>query len=255
MSVLGRRVVFVFVCLAGLFPALARAQQPGPGAPLPLALDLAKVPIGTQAEYAASMGSLPPMSIHVALVGRQASAATVEMTAEGGMAAMAGGKVVMSSVLESGKGDPEVKKMVMQVGANEPMEMPPELAHANKFKKPDPKTLVGPEKIKVKAGSFKTKHYRDKTPAGDAVDYWVSESAPPLGLVKMQAETKNAAAAAGAAAAGMAGTVTMELTSLGKDAKPVITKAPKPFDVGKLRQQVSPPGPGPSAPAPAPPAK
>ena len=60
------------------------------------------------------------------------------------------------------------------------MEMPSELAQGNQFKRPEAKNLVGEETIKVKAGSFKSKHYREKSPAGDKIDYWVSESAPPI---------------------------------------------------------------------------
>ena len=71
--------------------------------------------------------------------------------------------------------------MVMQIGAGDPMEMPVEMTGSKPFTKPNPKTLVGSETIKVAAGSFKTKHYRDKTPQGDKIDFWVSESVPPLG--------------------------------------------------------------------------
>lgn len=242
MSVLTRRSSFVLACVAGLAPALAHAQQPGPGAPLPIAVDLAKAPIGSRAEYTATMGSLPPMTIQLSLVGRAGRSVTIEMSAEGGMAAMAGGKVVMSSVVETDRaGNPDVKKLVMQVGPRDPMEMPAEMSHANKFKKLDSKTLVGTETLKVKAGSFKTKHYRDKAPSGDVVDYWVSPSAPPIGLVKMQAETKNAAAAAGAGAMAI-GSITMELAALSKDAKPTITKAARPFDIEKLKQEMMPGG-------------
>src|SRR5262245_37029274 len=122
MSASARRSLFVLACVASLAPAVARAQQPGPGAPMPLAVDLAKVPIGSQADYSATMGSWPPMNIRLALVGRAASSSTVEMSAEGGMMAMMGGKMVVNSVIETdkGKGEPQVKKVVMQVGTNDP---------------------------------------------------------------------------------------------------------------------------------------
>ena len=84
-----------------------------------------------------------------------------------------------------------MKKMVMQLGAGDPMDMPVEMSGSKPFTKPNPKTLVGSETIKVAAGSFKTKHYRDKTPQGDKIDFWVSDSAPPLGLVKVELEQKN----------------------------------------------------------------
>ena len=102
----------------------------------------------------------------------------------------AAGKMVMQMTLAPGT-EGAVKKMVMQLGAGDPMDMPVELSGSKPFTKPNPKTLVGSETIKVAAGSFKTKHYRDKTPQGDKIDFWVSESAPPLGLVKIELEQKN----------------------------------------------------------------
>jgi hypothetical protein len=255
MSRFARGSLVVLACAVVLGSAPARAQQPGTAAPMPLAVDLGKVAVGSQAEYAATMGQFPPMTIHLMLASRAGSEVTLEMSAEGGMMAMAGGKVVVNSIFSNEpKSEPTVKKVVMQVGENDPMEMPSELAHAGQFKKPDPKTLVGPETIKVKAGSFKTKHYREKTPAGDNVDYWVSESVPPIGLVKMRAETKAATAAAGAGGPGGIGPMTMELVAQGKGAKPSITKPAKPFDPNKFRQQVTggigapPPGPAGASP-------
>ena len=248
MSRFVRLSLLLVACAA---PVVARAQQPGTGAPMPLAVDLAKVTVGSEANYVTSLGQWPPMNVRLALVNRTGSAATLEMSAQGGMMSMAGGKVVVDTVFTSeGKAETVIQKLIMQIGANDPMEMPSELSKVSQFKKPDPKTLVGAETVKVKAGSFKAKHYRDKTPAGDRIDYWVSEGAPPLGLVKMQAETKKAAEAQGTPAPGMADSVTMELVGLGKDAKPEITKVPKPFDAGKFRQQMMS---GAGGPAPAPP--
>ena len=45
----------------------------------------------------------------------------------------------------------------MQIGSNDPMEVPVQMAGQTQFTKPDPKTLVGSETVKVSAGSFKTK--------------------------------------------------------------------------------------------------
>ncbi len=158
---------------------------------MPLAVDLAKVPVGTWAEYAVTLGQMAPMTSRMALVAKAADGNTIETTIEGGMMAMAGGKVVTDMVLVPNKEKGgTVKKMVFQMGANDPMEMPIADGGTQKFAKPDPKTLVGAETIKVKAGSFKTKHYRDKTPSGDTVDYWIDEHVMPIGLVKLEGEQK-----------------------------------------------------------------
>jgi hypothetical protein len=208
---------------------VAFAQQPGQGPPMPLALDLAKVPAGSWAEYSMVMGQMPPMKTRMALVAKSPTANVVETTVEGGMMAMAGGKMTMQMTLAPGQ-EGSIKKMIMQVGTSDPMEMPPEMTDKKAFTKPNPKTLVGSETLKVPTGSFKTKHYRDKTPQGDTIDYWVSESVPPLGLVKIVVDQKSNAQ--------IKGKLTFELSATGKDAKQTITKAPKPFDQAALMQQM-----------------
>jgi hypothetical protein len=226
----------------------AFAQAPGQGPPMPLGIDLAKVPVGAWAEYAITLGQMAPMTSRMALVGKGADGNTVETTIEGGMMAMAGGKVVTDMVLVPNKEKGgTVKKMVLQMGANDPMEMPIGDVGSQKFAKPDPKTLVGPETVKVQAGTFKTKHYRDKTPAGDVVDYWIDDHVPPIGLVKLEGEQKQNQM--------IKGPIRFELTATGKGAKHLITKPAKPFDPAALGQQAA-PGPAPAAPPPgaAPPA-
>jgi hypothetical protein len=208
---------------------VAFAQSPaGQGPPMPMAMDLAKVPAGSWADYTMTMGTLPPMKMRMALVSKGATANIVETSVEGGMMAAAG-KVVMQMTLAPGN-EGTTKKMVMQIGASDPMEMPSALSDAKAFTKPNPKTLVGSETVKVPAGSFKTKHYRDKTPQGDKLDFWVSDSVPPLGLVKIEVEQKNNPQ--------IKGKLLFELTGSGKDAKPLVTKPPKPYDQAVLMQQM-----------------
>jgi hypothetical protein len=152
------------------------------------------------------------------------------MTAEGGPMAAMGGKMVMRMVLvpDPIKADKPVKEMVMQMGDKDPMQLPLNMPGmpAQKFQKPDPKKLVGKESIKVAGGTFKASHYRETTDSG-TIDSWVSTEAPPLGMIKVATTPK-------AGATGPGGQplppVTMELSARGKDAKPSITKAPKPFD-------------------------
>ncbi len=225
----------------------AHAQAPGQGPPMPMALDLAKVAAGSWADYSMAMGQLPAMKMRMALVGKTADAHVVETIVEGGMMAAAG-KMVMQMTLAPGP-EAKPKKMVMQLGAGDPMEMPLEMSGGKPFTKPNPKNLIGSESIKTAAGSFKTKHYRDKTPQGDKVDYWVSESVPPFGLVKVEVEQKNNPQ--------IKGKLMFELAAQGKDAKPSITKPVKPFDQAALMQQMMAAsgagGGGKPAPAPAPP--
>ncbi len=246
------------LCVLGLAvaaPAVAYAQAPGQGPPMPIATDLAKVPVGSWADYSMVMGQLAPMKMRMALVAKSPAGNTMETTVEGGMMATAG-KMVMHMELGPGA-EASVKKVVMQIGGGDPMELPVEMTGNKPFTRPNPKSQVGSETLKVAGGSFKTKHYRDKTPQGDKIDYWVSDSVPPLGIVKIEVEQKNNPQ--------IKGKLKFELTGTGKDAKQAITKPAKPFDQAALMQQMmagANPGAGgggkpapPPAPPPPPPAK
>ena len=235
-------------------PTVAFAQAPGQGPPMPMAIELAKVPVGSWADYKMVMGQLPPMKMRMALVTKSAAANVIETSVEGGMMAAAG-KMVMHMELAP-SADASVKKVVMQLGSGDPMELPMEMSGNKPFTKPNPKSLVGPETVKTATGSYKTKHYREKTPQGDKIDFWVSESVPPLGIVKIEVEQKNNPQ--------IKGKMVFELTGMGKDATAAVTKPAKPFDQAKLMQQMMGAASGggagagkspPSAPPPAPPAK
>jgi len=214
-------------------PGRAFAQgAPGQPPPLPMAVDLKKVAVGAWAEYNMTVGQMPPMKARMALVAKSDATNTLEMIMQGGMLAMSGGKLAMQTIVDADQSKPDpVKKVVMQIGDNEPMEMPIDSRQQSQFHKPNPKSFVKDETIKVAAGSFKTKHYRDKTPTGDAFDFWVSSEVPPFGIVKVEAEQKRAAAPA-------QGPVKFELTALGKDAKMAVTKAAKPFNQAQMVGQL-----------------
>jgi hypothetical protein len=180
------------------------------------------------------------MTTKMALVKRTPAGNTLEMSVEGGLVAQAGSIITQVTLSPGESGD--VSKLILQVGSNDPMELPVEGGQAHQFTKPDPKTLVKAETIKVAAGSYKTKHYHDKTPQGDTVDFWISESVAPIGLVKMVMTQKSNPM--------ISGPIKMELASLGKDAKTGITKPAKPFDQAALVKQMT--GGAAQAPAPAP---
>jgi hypothetical protein len=198
-----------------LVPAAALAQAPGQPPPLPMAVDLKKVPVGAWAEYDMTVGQLPPMKSRMALVGKSGETNTLEMTMQGGMLSMAGGKMIVQTVVDADQGkEKPVKRVIMQIGDNDPMEMPVDNKQQTQFHKPDPKSLV-----------------KEETPSGDPFDFWVSPDVPPFGIVKVEAEQKHAAGPA-------QGPVHFELTALGKDAKMTITKAAKPFNQGQMVGQL-----------------
>lgn len=213
-----------------LLPAVAVAQSAGAPQSLPLVVDLKKAAVGSWADYGMSFGDVK-MKSRWALVARDASSTMVEMAMQGGPAARMGGKITLKMVLDPdpiGAAKP-VKEIVMQIGDGDPMQAPPD-APTQKFQKPDPKTLVGKETIKVTAGSFKTTHYRDHTSVG-TVDVWVSEEVPPLGLVKFVTTPEPST---GKASHPPVPPATLELVATGSGAKPSITGPAKPFNPAQM---------------------
>jgi hypothetical protein len=212
-------------------PAVAVAQGP-PGPPLPTGMDMRKAHVGDWSEYTITVTGMPPLKQRFALVARDAATNTVEMISEGGSMGR-GGKVAVKAVLaaDPGKRD-RIKQLVMQLGDNDPMELRQEGAQKDQFAPLDPRKLVGSERLTVAAGTFATKHYRDKKASGDTVDTWVSDEAPPFGLIKLQGSVTQAPGAPSYP-------VTMELSGKGKGAKATVTKPPRPFDPAVLMGQMN----------------
>jgi hypothetical protein len=228
-----RGLMRTFLALASLLlvPAVALGQGGSPSTPI--AVNLQKVPVGSWADYTLSLNQMTG-KVRWALIERTASGVGLEMIMEGGPAQMMGQQkvttkmVLAPDVLTAAK---PIKQLIMQVGDQDPMELPPDAPQmqGQKFEKPDPKKLVGKETLKVPAGSFQTSHYRDVRDQA-TVDFWVSETLPPLGLVKMTVTPKEQA---------QAPKVSLELSAKGSDAKPTITKKAQmvnpsaPMGVGK----------------------
>lgn len=205
---------------------VANAQGPMGGGPgMPLGIDLAKAPLGSWAEYRMEMpGAAAALKQRLALVGRDPNGHVVEMRIEGGPIP-GGGPVTVKIVVDpdNGKSD-RVRKVIMQMGDQDPMEMPvnPQMQQGQ-FTPVDPKKLVGTETIKVPAGEIKAKHYRDQRPGAPPMDAWISEDVPPFGLVKVETIGQGPGVPPGSK-------VSMVLIAKGTGAKPSITKPAKPFD-------------------------
>lgn len=216
-----------------LCPALVHAQTPGVPEGMPLVVDMQKVEVGSWAEYKMTAGTFA-LSSRWALVARNAKSNTIEMSTKGEMIDK---PVHLRMVLPA---DPTSlskprKPMVIQFGDETPM-LAPEDTGTQKFQRPDAKSLVGTEDIKVTAGTYKSSHYRDKNAMG-TVDIWVNDTVFPLGIVKVITTPDLSDPDLATLQAPVA---TMELVSTGKGAKPVITKKPKPFDPKKMGGLVKP---------------
>jgi hypothetical protein len=227
-----RTALMPLAALGLLVARPAAAQSPGPS--LPMGMDIRKATIGAWSEYTVTVAGVPPYKQRFALVARDAATHSLEMISEGGTMGP-GGKVTVKVILEADPAKKErVRKLIMQLGDNDPMELKQE-PHKNEFAPLNPKKLVGKETIKVGAGSLATRHFRDKTGGGaqaSTIDTWVSDEAPPLGIVKMQGSVSQPGS-------DVTYPITFELVARGKDATPIITKPPQPFDPAVLMGQMN----------------
>jgi hypothetical protein len=212
------RLALALLLLSAASPALA--QTPGT-TPLPLGMDLRKAGVGAWSEYAVSVADLPPMKQRFAVVARDAATHSLEMISEGGP--LGNKRMVLRFEVEADPAKKErVRRSIIQLADNDPMELP---AGSGQFAAP--RKQVGSGSVKVPAGTFATRHYRDKASDGSVMEVWVSDLAPPFGIVKLaghSAEGKNP--------------LTMELSGRGSDAKPVVTKTPQPFNQEVLTGQM-----------------
>jgi hypothetical protein len=109
------------------------------------------------------------------------------------------------------------------------MEAPAVKPSQQPYPRVDPKKLVGIDTVRVRAGTFRAKHYRDRTEYGELVDFWIDESVGPIGLVRLESEQRqHPTIRAG---------FTYELVAVGNDAIPQITKAARPFDAALLKKR------------------
>ncbi|MBC8133822.1 MAG: hypothetical protein H7X95_12630 [Deltaproteobacteria bacterium] len=225
-------VLFGVLVLGPFGTAVAQGPQgPGGATPLPLAIDLKKVPVGSWSEYRIADGQ-NTMVVRMALVSRTGQLAYLETEIKGGPVAALGRTTMRMAVPLEDAAEVKPKEQVIQLGDNPPMILPAEMSggKSQSFRKLDPKKRVGVDNVTVPGGAFpKADHYQDKGAAGETIDFWISKSVLPFGLIKVSST---------GAPGGKA--VTMELTGKGADAKPVITKTPQPFDAASIMKQAQP---------------
>ena len=193
---------------------------------MPSAIDLDTVPLGRWAEYEESYLGATTIKERVALVGKGADGNTIETTTE----MPSGEKTVFATVFAPGAdGAIGVASNVFQVADTDPMESPPVPQAQQPYPRVDPSKLVGVDTITVRVGTFRAKHYRERTGYGEQVDFWIDDSVGPIGLIKLEAEQKqHPTIRAG---------FKFALVATGNDAIPQVTKAARPFDAAVLKQR------------------
>jgi hypothetical protein len=174
---------------------------------------MAKAKKGSWAEYTMSMpGQSQKLTVRYAVVEKTDREMTMETDSQTPMGPVHSSMTFAPSPPDSWK----LVKARMQMGAQPAQDVPAAKLTEGSIKKSDtPGTLVGSEKIKVPAGTFETKHYKQELPkeaGGMTLDVWMSDKAVPTGVVKMSG----------------AGGIEMVLASTGTGAKPMApTAAPK----------------------------
>ena len=82
---------------------------------------------------------------------------------------------------------------------------------------------------RVRVGTFRAKHYRDRTAYGEQVDFWIDDSVGPIGLIELEAEQKqHPTIRAG---------FKFELVATGNDAVLQIARPARPFDAALLKKR------------------
>jgi hypothetical protein len=201
-----------------------------------MALDLRKVPIGSWSEYSYSMKPANSTAMKIttrwSLVARDVGTNTMEMKTSGGPTAAVGGVfvVVMIMTADPTASPAPIKRVILQVGKTDPMELPldPPILPIlqTKFEKPDAKDLVGEGLVTVPAGTFKGIHYHRENEK-EIVDMWISDGAPPLGILRSTVRPIPGILAENGQPPAV---FTMELSASGHSTKPTVTGPVKPFD-------------------------
>jgi hypothetical protein len=192
---------------------------------MPSAGNFEEIPLGKWAEYQETYLDAATIKERVALVAREAEAVTLETTTE----TRPGDRTVFATVFAGKDSGWRVTSNVFQVDDEDPMEAPASGPAQQPYPRADPNKLVGEEMISVRAGLFKTKHYRYRTAYGERVDFWIDGSVAPIGLIKLEAEQKQYA--------GFRGGFKFELVETGSGAIPQITKPARPFDATVLKKR------------------
>jgi hypothetical protein len=172
--------------MALVYSVGARAQAPGGmGAPMPMPLPIAlrKIPLGSWSEYRLDDGR-QKVTVHVALVSRNAKSAEIETQVNGGLIPGMDHVVVRMSLPVAETADLKPIEQVLQLGEAAPMVLPATGMTQN-FRKVDPAKRTAVEDIQVAAGKFtRVDHHQEKGSIGETIDFWIAKDVLPFGLVK-----------------------------------------------------------------------
>jgi len=220
-----KSMIAIFL-LALAFPAVAGAQAGAGGlggvlgrSPLPRGVFNPVVGSGAQYEIQPANGQ-NKMTIEIDVVGKESTGGKEGYWLETAFDSQMG-QMMMKMLMVSDGANSTIAKMIMQMRAGQPMEMPAQMiGHAAQqtFDIRDKADKVGSESVTTPAGTFMADHYHMKDGSGD---FWVSEKISPYGVIKGQGKDGN-----------------IVLTKVVTDAKDKITGTPVPFNPAALLQGI-----------------
>jgi hypothetical protein len=218
---IGARKVWMVIgsVLVLVLPAWAQRGQRAPQIP-----GLFKPVVGAGAQYAITTKKGEKYLWSYAIVGKETVQGVEAYWTEMRMESGGPKRTIMKTLMVTSGPKPEVKRMIMQMEGQPPMEMPMEgmmggmMSQARESTPVDTSLgeKVGTEMVTVPAGTFLCDHYRKKDPNGMA-DLWMSSKVTPYGAVKVVTPLE-----------------TLELTKLLTNETSQIKGEPKKFEIPRF---------------------
>jgi hypothetical protein len=177
--------------------------------------------VGAGAAYLAEAKGERKQEMEIAIVGTEVVDGKPGYWMELAMQDPEQGQIVVKHLIVLAQKDTQIKKMIVQVGIQPPMEFPLQMmGQAEKATTSadvrDQSERVGTETVTTPAGTFTCEHWRTKAKDRTA-DVWLTEKVHPWGLVKMTSPE-----------------ATMTLLRVVTDAKTRIKGTPQKFVLGEM---------------------
>lgn len=182
---LAASVLFVFVI------SVSYALAQGPGSHGPRIFGGWEPKVGAGAAYRMEAKTKKGKEVHDwewAVVGSEKVGADMGYWLEMYGQERGGESVVMKQLIVWRQEGSDIKRMIMQAGNEEPMEVPVGMMAGGK-EQPGQKDVrktgkrIGTESVTTPAGTFACEHWQD-TEQGGTYDVWLAKDVPPFGIVK-----------------------------------------------------------------------
>ena len=187
--VFARKIAVVLAVVFGVATvALAQRMQQPP----PIPTFAFNPVVGSGAQYEINAKNQQKMGWTWAIVGKEGAEGADGYWMEMRTDVPKQGEMVMKQLMVVREGVPDIKRMIVQMTGQPPMEMPMGMMggmmkkgqQAAEGKESATPVKVGTETVTVPAGTFLCDHYRT-TSGNVTADVWISSKVAPYGMVKM----------------------------------------------------------------------